>query len=112
MKISCGRGAEDLGEYEKGIINRLSNEYFEKIKRGLKEVVISFDVHVKCFEKKGNVKRFSVDARLKSPGHEFEASVEEWKLADAVHKVLEKIMNEIEHKTHASDKSSSGFRKK
>ncbi len=102
IKISCGKGAENLSDYDKNLINGLSKEYMNKIERHFGDVNL-FEIRVKCFSKEGNVKRYLLDARVIVPGYDFEASADERNLSIAVHKALKKIMNEVEHKTHLSN---------
>jgi hypothetical protein len=111
VKISCGKGGENLSESDRQLIDSLAEECLAKIKRSLKEV-ISFDVHLKCFEKQGNVKRYNVNVRLVAPKHNFDVSAENWVLHDAVKETMQKILNEIESKCHASDSHGIGKRGK
>jgi len=101
IKISCGKGAENLSDYDKNLIKGLSEEYKKRIERHFN--VNLFEIRVKCFSKEGNVKRYLIDARVIVPKFNFEASADERSLSIAVHKALKKIMNEIEHKTHLSN---------
>jgi actin-like ATPase involved in cell morphogenesis len=105
IKISCGKSSEGLDSFDKEIIERISQEYILKIRRHF-ENIDSFEIYVKCYLKKGNVKRYRINSKLIVPGFRFEASADEWKIQDAVHKALEKIMNEIEHKMHISNQGN------
>ena len=105
IKISCGKDSASLDSYDKEIIERLSKEYLLKIRRHF-DNIDSFEVYVKCFLKKENVKRYQIRVKLIVPGFVFEASSDEWKLNDAVHSALEKIMNEVEHKIHISNQGN------
>lgn len=109
IKLSCGKNAGTLSSGDKDMINSIADEYLAKIERYLKEI-ISFDIHLKCFEKKGNVKRFYINARLIGSGKNFDVSAENWILRDAVKDAMERLMNEIEHKCHASDNHGIGKR--
>jgi ribosome-associated translation inhibitor RaiA len=107
MKISCGKGAYQLDEFEKNVVEKIASEYKMKIERHFKDI-ISFDVYVKCFSKEGNVKRYEINSKLIVPGHVFETSSDEYKLHDAIIKALEKLMTEIEHKIHVSSQGNEG----
>lgn len=109
IKISCGKDSKNFGDYEKKIIDRLAKEYYGKIEKHFKDIN-DFEVYAKCFLKEGKVKRYQIDARAVVPNFNFEASADEYSLADAVHIALEKIMSEIEHKTHLSNQGNK-FRK-
>lgn len=109
VKLSCGSG--NLSSSDKDMIKSIADEFYAKIERYLKEI-LSFDVHVKCFEKKGNVKRFYINARVVAPRHSFDVSAENWVLHDAVKEAMVKLMNEIESKCHASDGHGVGRRGK
>ena len=111
VRLSCGKGGKDLSASDKQLINSLADEYLAKIERYLKEI-ISFDIHLKCFEKKGNVKRYYINARLIAPKREFDVSAENWILHDAVKEAMQKLLNEIESKCHASDNHGIGKRGK
>ena len=102
IKISCGKGEVELADYDKQVIDSLTKEYRGKIERHF-DNIINFEVYVKCFSKKENIKRYQIDARLAVPGHKFEAEADEHVLSDAVHKALKKIISEIEHKIKVSN---------
>ncbi len=111
IKLSCGKGGENLSVNDKELINSLAEECLAKVERYLKEI-ISFDVHLKCFQKQGNIKRFYINARLVAPRHNFDVSAENWILHDAVKEAMGKLLNEIEHKCRASDSHGAGRRGK
>lgn len=106
IKISCGKGAEDISSYEKDTIKDMSQEYYGKINRNLKNI-ISFDVYAKCYKKEENVKRFQINVKVISPNHVFESSSDKFGLLEAIKDAMQKIINEIEHKTHSSEKPVS-----
>lgn len=111
IKISCGKGSENLNSFEKGSVESLINEYSNKIQRFLKDI-ISFKVHLKCFQKEGNVKRYYVNVLIVIPKHNFDVSCEGWILHDVVKDAMERVLNEIEGKCHASDSHGVGRRGK
>ncbi len=104
VKITLGRGGSNINEEEKEIVKRISEEYYVKFERALKKID-SLDVHLKCHMKDENVKRFTVGVRVEHEGLFFNSEVEDWDLKIAARKAMIKIMNEIEHRIHAGDKS-------
>ena len=95
-------GTELLNSKEKEIANRLFNEYYPKIQRLIRNVV-SLKVYIREHEKEGQRRKFSVNVEAVCPRKTFKAKAFDWDFARTIHKVLNKIMDEIEHKFHASD---------
>ncbi|MEM0465471.1 MAG: HPF/RaiA family ribosome-associated protein [Candidatus Pacearchaeota archaeon] len=108
IKLTCG---DYITENEKNILKIISEEYKSKIERLVKEI-IDFEVRLKCYSKKGKIKRYEVEAKLIIPKHKLKANSEEYDLKEAIKNTMNKILNEIEHKTFASDKKGTGKRKK
>jgi len=105
IKLIQGSGIKEFGEKETQLVNRLLNEYYVRIQRMLKNLV-SFEFNIKKYEKVGKdskVKKASVHCKVDSAAGVFEADYADWDLARCVHKVMNKIINEIEHKFHSSD---------
>lgn len=102
IKIIHAAGTSEITERQKQLINRLLNEYYKKIQRQLKNQA-SIEFHIKTYEKEGKAHKFSIHARVDSPLKPIEADYADWDLARAIHKTMNKLMNEIEHLTHASD---------
>ena len=101
MKLQT-KGMELLSEKEKQIADRLLNEYYEKIKRQIKND-FTLKVNFKEYEKDGKNKKYSIDAEIIFPGKKFSASDYDWDFARALHKVMIKFVNQIEHKFHISE---------
>ena len=97
IKLNCGKGAENLSTDEKLIIDKITKEYEDKITRQIGKPDY-LEIHLKCHEKDGNVKRFSIEARIGIGKNRFESSADDWNLTDALHKLMKKLMSEIEHK--------------
>jgi len=95
-------GIETLNEKQKQLVNRLFNLYYKKVKRQLKNEV-SFEVHIKSYEKEGKANKFSINVRVVVGREVFEANADDWDLSRSIHKVMKKIMSEIEHKLHVSN---------
>lgn len=109
IKIIHGSNVKDFNEKEKQRVNMLLNEYYVRIQRMLKNLV-SIEFNIKKYEKAGRgkedkekIKKASVHARVDSAAGVFEADYADWDLARTVHKVMNKLINEIEHKMHSSD---------
>lgn len=97
VKLTCGKGAENLSVENRLIIDRITKEYEDKILKHIGKIDY-FEIHIKCHLKEGNTKRFSLEARLGTGKFRFEASSDDWNLTDALHKLMKKLMSEIEHK--------------
>ena len=59
-------GLEDLEEDEKNLTIQLSEEYYDRIQRTLKNE-LQLVVHVKVMNKEGGRKEFSIKARTEAP---------------------------------------------
>jgi len=91
-----------LNEQEKKKANKLLNEYYPKIQRQIKNTT-SLRVYIKEYEKKGNRKKYSINIDVVTPAGIFKVKEFDWDFARTLHKVLNKIMSEIEHKLHVSE---------
>lgn len=96
-------GVSDLAPEEQDIVNKLSTEYFGKIKRSVKNIT-SLLVHVKLYDTDGTRKKYSVHAKAISPAGTFTSEhAADWDLARAVHMSFKNLENEIKHKLHSDD---------
>ncbi len=96
-------GIKELDEPDKDIVNKLANEYFVKIKRKLKNFT-SLLIHIKCSNKDGKKKMYSINARVTAPTRMFESTkAADWDLARTLHKAFKDLEREIEHKLHTDD---------
>jgi hypothetical protein len=96
-------GVNELDEAEQAVVNKLSTEYYDKIKRSLKNLT-SIVLHIKTHNTEGSQKRFEVKLRVMAPTHTFEAEkASDWDLARTLHKAFKNIEHEIEHKLKVSD---------
>ena len=106
IKIIHASGTDLLTETQKQLTNRLLNEYYKRIQRQLKNQV-SIEFHIKTYEhagKQNKKQKFSIHVRVKTQAKIFEADYADWELERTIHIVMNKLMNEIEHLTHASEK--------
>ena len=95
------QGIEELDEKEKIRTIQLIEEYYPKIERQLKNV-ISLNIHIKIYDK-GGKKKYSIQAKLKSSINAFESNASDWDFAKTIHKVMNKLQNEVEKRFHVSE---------
>ena len=81
---------------EKETINKLANEYYEKIQRSLKNIT-SVTLHVKTHSKGGKAKKWDMRVKVIAPTKIFEAQESDWDLAGSLHRVFKNVEREIEH---------------
>ena len=98
LKIICAKGAEYLDLDDKLVLDKLTNEYYKKVNKHLGSEPEVFKIYLKCHKKQGNTKRYNIEVRFLLGKFRFETDADEWKLADAIHRAMEKLMSEIEHK--------------
>lgn len=97
IKLKCSN-LKSLDSDDRLVLDRLNSEYYEKIKRLVGKEPEIFDIHLKCHKKEGNAKRYIIKTKFLLGKFNFETSVEDWKLKDAIHKSMRKLITEIEHK--------------
>ncbi len=111
--IQC-TGTEELDEMEKSIVNKLANEYYQKIARSLKNIT-SLQIHIKTYEdenksRKEKQRKFSIHAKAIAPTSIFASTkAHDWDLARTLHKAFKDLENEIEHRLHASDQKPKNY---
>jgi len=96
------KGAEQLTEEEKQITNKLLEEAYSKIQRMLKNDVF-LQLIIKEHNKEGQRKRYSLTLDLRSETIHFKAEADDWDFARTLHKIINKVKEEIEHKFHVSE---------
>ena len=101
------KGFEILTEKTKEEFEKLWKEYSEKIERKLKNIE-SVRIHLKEYSPGGKTK-FSVHALVNYAGKSIEADSYDWDLRRTLHKLFNKIEQEIEHKFHVSDQHKRRF---
>jgi hypothetical protein len=119
IKLVLGKGIKELDEKERFIFDKLSFEYSKKIERQLKNVNF-IEVYIKDYSKKNfrkvfdqnheKAKKFSIHVKVISSTRNFDAGADDWDFARTLHKAFIKVINEIEHEFHVSDRGN-GFRK-
>ena len=91
------RGVDGLNDDEKGTLNKLAPEYYEKIQRALKNVT-SLQVDIKLYNKLGSKKKYDIHAKVIAPTKMFSTSYADWDFARTLHKVFKKMEREILHR--------------
>jgi len=97
VKITCGKGVENLSADDKLVLDKTIKEYEDKILRHGEKIDV-FEVHLKCHQKDGKSKRYAIETKLYIDNFRFETSGDDWNLVDALHVAMKKLMSEIEHK--------------
>lgn len=99
-------GVKELRESEQESVNKLSTEYYQKIKMLAKNLT-SLSVHIKTIEKGGKKRQFDIKIKMISPTHMIEANNEKdqdnWDLSRSLHKTFNSILSEMEHKMRVHD---------
>lgn len=94
-------GVSELDAAEQAIVNSLVTENYEKIKRKLHNIV-NMTVHVKCYQKEGNRKKYSLNIKVSAPTKTFDSNMaDDWELPRALHKAFDNITHQIEHRLHS-----------
>lgn len=96
-------GFEILGKKSKNEFQKLFIEYSKKIRRKLKNID-SFKIHLKEYSHEGKIKS-SIHASVSYPGKIIKAEASDWDLKRTLHKVFNKIEQEIEHTFHVSNQN-------
>ena len=93
-------GVSALAPEEQDVIQSLTQEYYEKIKRDMHNLT-DLVVHAQAagvVEGKSKRKRYSLHIRAVAPGRHFESSKsDDYELPRAVHKSFEEIIAQIAH---------------
>ena len=98
-------GVEELEHESKELINKLANEYYNKIKRSLDNMT-SIKVHVKAYNKAGKedkARKWSIQVQVFAPTQRFETSAQDWDIERTLHKAFKAMEKEIQHRLHTDD---------
>jgi len=90
-------GIDEANDAEKVIINKLANEYYEKIQRSLKNLT-SITLHIKAHSKGGKAKKWDLKVKAVAPTRIFESQESDWDLARSLHRVFKNVERQLEHK--------------
>ena len=90
-------GIDEISDEDKGIVNKLANEYYGKIRRTLNNEV-SVKLHIKQHSKTGNKHKSDIRVKVVAPTKVFEAQESDWDLARTLHRVFNNIERQLEHR--------------
>lgn len=96
------KGEEQLTKEEKEIATKLLDETYPKIQRMLKNEVF-LSLIIKEHNKEGQRKRYSLSLDIRSETIHFKSEADDWDFARTLHKIINKVKEEIEHKFHVSE---------
>ncbi len=100
-------GLNELTAEDQARVKDLAAEYYNKIKRALKNVT-SLAIHIKPYRKAGKKKKFSVHIKAIAPTVVLTSTkAVDWDIARVMHKAFQDIEQEIHHRFH----SDTTFRK-
>lgn len=102
-------GVSELAPEEQAVVSKLSTEHYEKLNRILKNNIENMTVHVKCYAKEGEKKKFSLHVRVKIPSHAVMESCKshDFDLARALHKSFDDLRTQVEHRFHTGTRPKS-----
>ena len=101
-------GIDEISEQDKVLVNKLSNEYYDKFKRALKNE-ISIKLHIKQHSKMGKRHKYDIRIQLMAPTRMFEAQESDWDLARTLHRVCKNIERELQHKLKVDDQRNKPY---
>ncbi len=94
-------GLNKLEPTEQAEIQRLSTEYFPKIKRSIHNITC-LEIHIKTHEHEGGRCKYSFHIRCIYPGRTLETNKHhDFNLAVAAHSAFKALLREIEHAHHS-----------
>lgn len=93
-------GLKDLEPMEQELVQRISTENFEKIKRMLSNIT-KLKIQIKTHKKQGKRKKYSIHLQARVPGGPLDVDKsQDYDLARAIHKGFADIKGMIEHRIH------------
>ena len=96
-------GIDELDEKEIEIVNKLANEYYDKIQREIKNIT-SLVIHIKKLSKSGSKPKYTLHTRAVAPTRMFETDKSsDWDLARTLHKGFKDLERQIQHRLHSDD---------
>ncbi len=101
-------GIDDISYEDKGLVNKLANEYYVKIQRGLKNIT-SVTLHIKQHSKTGKKHKSDIRVKVIAPTRIFEAQESDWDLARTLHRVFRNIERQLEHKLKTDDQHNKPY---
>jgi len=101
-------GVEKLEDEEKGIFNKLVDEYYKKIQRELKNIT-SLTIHIKAHSKGGKAKKYDLRIKAIAPTRIFEAQESDWELARTLHRVFRNMIRQIQHRLRTDSQRPKSY---
>ncbi len=93
-------GLKTLKPMEQELVQRVSTENFEKIKRMLHNIT-KVKVQIKTYEKDGKRKKYSIHLQARAPGGPLDVDkAQGFDLARTIHKGFADLKGLIEHRIH------------
>ncbi len=94
-------GVKDLEPVDQAVVNKLSTEYYDKLKRMINNLA-SLKVHVKVSNEEGKKKKYHMHTQLIAPTKTFTSTKsEDWDLPRALHKTFQDLEHQVNHTFHA-----------
>ena len=106
-------GLNDLSNDEQSVLKSITEKHFPKVARMLNEDS-ELLVYIKVFKKESR-KRYSINLTLRSSKNTFKQNNKDtekggdWDLAKAIHKSMDALENEVQHKLKVKEKSWKKF---
>ena len=101
MVLIQTKGFEVVGNKQREDFDRIVNSNLLKLQRKLK-TINSLNIHLKEYSPEGKVK-YSINAHITDSFGKIEANASDWDFNRTLHKVFDKLQNEIERKFHLSN---------
>ncbi len=101
-------GVEKLEDEEKGVFNKLVNDYYKKIQRELKNIT-TLTIHIKAHSKGGKAKKYDLRIKAIAPTRIFEAQESDWDLARTLHRVFRNMIRQIQHRLRTDSQRPKSY---
>ena len=102
-------GMDELQPAEIPLVNKLVNEYHEKLQRELSNMT-SLQVHIKCYDKEGSKRKFSINAKAVAPTQIFSSTkAQDWDLARTLHKCFKDLERQIRHRLKTDEQRPKSY---
>ncbi len=93
-------GVKELEPSEQAIVNKLSSEYYDKLKRTINNIA-SLKVHVKVMSDEGKRKKYHMHTQLLAPTKTYTSTkATDWDLARVLHKSFQDLEHQLSHHLH------------
>jgi len=99
-------GLEDFNINERAIINEIVPKHSKKISRSMEDyvLILKFKKHSTANKRIDESVKFSMHAKIESPKMIISSSYADWDLRRTLHKTLEKLQKEVDHKVQRNRK--------